>query len=81
MGVLWAENASPRVCGMFYYYKATVQAVLLFSEVWNLTPMVMERLEGFHIWSVYHMICTNKHRRIPNGNWEYPSSEDGKHWT
>ncbi|KAL7523456.1 hypothetical protein ACHAXR_000188, partial [Thalassiosira sp. AJA248-18] len=34
--VLRAENASPRVCGMFY--KATVQAVLLFgSETWNLT--------------------------------------------
>ena len=33
--VLRAENASPRVCGLFY--KATVQAVLLFgSETWNM---------------------------------------------
>ena len=31
--VLRAENASPRVCGMFY--KATVQSVLLFgSDIW-----------------------------------------------
>jgi len=33
--VLRAENASPRVCALFY--KATVQAVLLFgSETWNM---------------------------------------------
>ncbi len=35
--VLWAENAPPRMCGMFY--KATVQAVLLYgSETWSLPP-------------------------------------------
>ena len=34
--VLRAENASLRVCGMFF--KATVQAILLFrSETWNIT--------------------------------------------
>ena len=46
--VLWSENASPRVCGMFY--KATVQSVLLFrSETWNLSPSAMKCLEGFHL--------------------------------
>jgi hypothetical protein len=36
--VLRAENTSPKVCGVFY--KATVQAVLLFgSETWKLSPL------------------------------------------
>ena len=52
--VLRAENASPRVCGMFY--KAVVMAVLLFgSETWNLTPTAMKCLEGFHIRSAYRI--------------------------
>jgi hypothetical protein len=35
--VLRAENATARMCGMFY--KATMQAVLLYgSETWNLSP-------------------------------------------
>ena len=46
--VLRADNASPRVCGMFY--KATVQAILLYgSETWNLTPTALRTLEGFHL--------------------------------
>ena len=50
--VLRAENASPRVCGMFY--KATVQAILLFgSETWNVSPSMLRRLEGFHIRSAW----------------------------
>jgi hypothetical protein len=40
--VLWAENATARTCGMFY--KATVQAILLFgSETWSLSPTSMKR--------------------------------------
>ena len=43
-----AENASPRACGTFY--KATVQSILLFgSETWNLSPLSLKLLEGFHI--------------------------------
>jgi hypothetical protein len=43
-----AENASPRVCGVFY--KATVQSILLFgSKTWNLSPVGLKSLEGFHI--------------------------------
>ncbi len=46
--VLRAENASPKVCGVFY--KAVVQAVLLFgSETWKLSPASLKSLEGFHI--------------------------------
>ena len=41
--ILRAENASPRVSGMFY--KATVQSVLLFgAETWCLTPATLQRL-------------------------------------
>ncbi len=46
--VLRAENALPQVCGTFY--KATVQAVLLFeSELWKLSPSSLTSLERFHI--------------------------------
>ena len=46
--ILRAENASPRVCGMFY--KATVQSVLLFgSETWCLDPAALKSLEGFYV--------------------------------
>ena len=39
--VLRAENASARVCGMFY--KATVQSVVLFgSETWVLLPATLK---------------------------------------
>ena len=42
--VLRAENASPKVCGVFY--KAVVQAVLLFgSEMWKLSPASLKNLE------------------------------------
>jgi hypothetical protein len=46
--VLRAEHASPQTCGIFY--KATVQAVLLYgSETWSLPPSSVKQLEGFHI--------------------------------
>jgi hypothetical protein len=46
--VLRTENASPKVSGVFY--KATVQAVLLFgNETWKLSPLNLKGLEGFHI--------------------------------
>jgi len=71
--VLRAENASPRVCGMFY--KATVQAVLLFgSETWNITPTMMKRLDGFHMRAAWRMARVNKPRANPDGSWTYPQS-------
>ena len=50
--MLRSENATPQVYGMFC--KATAQAVLLFgSETWNVSPVMLARLEGFHIRAVY----------------------------
>jgi len=75
--VLRAENASPRVCGMFY--KATVQAVLLFgSEAWSLflSSSAMKSLEGFHLQAVWRMALINKSHRKLDGTWKYPSLED-----
>ncbi len=49
-----AENASPHVCGIFY--KATVQSILLFgNETWNLSPVSLKSLEGFHLQATWHM--------------------------
>ena len=46
--VLRADNVSARLNGMFY--KATVQAVLLFGiETWVFAPTALQRLEGFHV--------------------------------
>ena len=59
------------------FYKVMVQAVPLFgSEMWNLAPTAMRRLEGFHILAVYRIARTNNPQWIPNGEWAYPSSED-----
>ncbi len=52
--VLRAENAKPRVCGVFY--KATVISVLLFgSETWSLAPGTLNRLKGFHHRAAWRM--------------------------
>jgi hypothetical protein len=71
--VLRAENASPKVCGVFY--KATIQAVLLFgSETWNLAPSGLACLEGFHLQAAWRMIGRGP-KKLPNGTWRYPNSE------
>jgi hypothetical protein len=45
-----AENAPPRVCGVFY--KATVHLILLFgSKTWNLSPKSLKSLKGFDLGS------------------------------
>jgi hypothetical protein len=72
--VLRAENASPKVCGVFY--KAVVQAVLLFgSETWKLSPASLKSLEGFHIRAARRMAGMQPTRN-PDGTWKYPSSKD-----
>jgi len=72
--VLRAENASPKVCGVFY--KATVQAVLLFgSETWRLSPVSLKSLEGFHIRAARRMAGMQPNR-TPDGTWTYPNSQD-----
>jgi hypothetical protein len=72
--VLRAENASPKVCGVFY--KATVWAVLLFgSEMWKLSPSSLKSPEGFHIRAARRMVGKMPTRN-PDGMWKYPSSKD-----
>ena len=66
--VLRAENASARVCGMFY--KATVQPVLLFrSETWVLSPATLKRLEGFHAKAARRM--TGLLTKIAGASWKF----------
>jgi hypothetical protein len=70
--VLRAENASPKVCGVFY--KATVQAVLLFgSETWKSSPLSLKSLEGFHIRAA-HCMAGKMPTKNQDGMWKYPSS-------
>ena len=73
-GVLRVESSSPRVCGMFY--KAAVQAVLLFgSERWIFLLLVMECLKGFHLKAACRMTGMVP-KRGDNGTWVYPLSAD-----
>jgi hypothetical protein len=72
--LLRAENASPKACGVFY--KATVQAVLLFgSETWKLSPLSLKSLEGFHIRAARRMAGMQPARN-PDGTWAYPNSKE-----
>jgi hypothetical protein len=72
--VLRAENVAPKVCGVFY--KATVQAVLLFgSETWKLSPLSLKSLEGFHIRAACRMAGMQPARN-PDGTWTYPNSKE-----
>jgi hypothetical protein len=71
--VLRAENATPPMCGIFY--KATVMAVLLFgSEIWNLAPSSLKRLEGFHIRAAWRLAGTGPWQN-PDGSWTYPDTD------
>ncbi len=67
-----AENASPRACGIFY--KATVQSILLFgSETWNLSPVSLKSLEGFHLRATWRM-AGKRPKKLPDGTWMYPNT-------
>ncbi len=69
--VLRSENASPKVCGVFY--KVTIQAVLLFgSETWNSVPLGMACLEGFHLRAAWLMSGTRPQKKT-DGTWKYPA--------
>ncbi len=70
--VLRAENATPRVCRVFY--KATVMSVLLFgSETWSLAPGTLKRLDGFHHRAVWRM-AGMRPSHDGEGNWTYPKN-------
>jgi hypothetical protein len=67
-----SENESPYACGIFY--KATVQSILLFgSETWNLSPLGLKLLEGFHIKAAWRM-AGKRPMKLPDGTWTYPNS-------
>ncbi len=73
--MLTGENASPRVCGLFY--NAVVQNVLLFgSESWVLVPALLAWLKGFHIQCGYRIAHENRPRRSPGGSCVHLQSED-----
>ena len=58
------------------FYKATVQAVLLFgAEKCNVLTVTLTRLEGFHIRAAYRMVRRHESEQTPDG-WVYPSSTD-----
>jgi hypothetical protein len=72
--VLRADNSSPRMSGMFY--KATVQAVLLYgSETWSLPLSSVKRLEGFHIQAAWQMSGLRLEKK-PDDSWSYPCLVD-----
>ncbi len=67
-----AESASPHARGIFY--KATVQSILLFgSETWNLSPVSLKCLEGFHLRVPWRM-AGKRPKKLPDGTWTYPNS-------
>ena len=72
--VLKSERVSPRVMG--YFYKAVVQAVLLYgSETWTLTEGLKRQFQSFH--SRVARFLTGKHiRPLEDGSWHCPPTED-----
>lgn len=75
--VLTWDRASPWVSGMFY--KATVQAILLYSlETWTIIQAMLKALQGFHN-RVKHRIASMMATHNPQTNqWEYPLIEDAR---
>ena len=72
--VLIRDGASPAAMGMFY--KAVVQAVLLYGcESWTLTTPMIKTLEAFHH-RVARRISKMTPTRHPDGTWTYPPLQD-----
>ena len=72
--VLTRQGATPQVMG--YFYKAIVQAVLLYaSETWVMTDRLWIALNTFHH-KVARYITGDHIRLMSNGEWILPSSED-----
>ena len=56
------------------FYKATVQAVLIFrSETWCLAPATLKRLEGFHVKAAHRM--TGLLPKMTGGTWKYSKTK------
>ena len=61
---------------MGYFYKAVVQAILLYgSETWTLTEGLKRQFQSFH--SRVARFLTGKHiRPLEDGSWHCPPTED-----
>ncbi len=69
--VLKGENASPKVCRMFY--REVVQSVLLYvSKSWVLNPAFLVWLKGFHVRAAWRMAREHRPRRGVYMVWDYP---------
>ena len=72
--VLRSEGVNSRTMG--YFYKAVVQAVLLYgSESWVISNFYQRQLQSFH--SRIARYLTGRHIRCDeNGDWHHPPTED-----
>jgi hypothetical protein len=71
--ILAREGASTKVMG--YFYKAIVQAVLLYAaETWVVTERSMKALNSFHHRCARH-IAGDHIRQNPNGEWHLPAMD------
>ena len=72
--ILSREGADKRVSG--HFFKAVVQAVLLFgAETWVLTPRIERALESF-MHGAARRITGKQPRREGGGQWTYPPLEE-----
>jgi hypothetical protein len=73
----YATMGSCRILHNTTFYKAVVQAILLYgSETWVLSRMALARLEGFHIRAAYRMAKIHKPKQGPGRTWIYPRLVD-----
>ena len=72
--ILKSQGANSKIMAKFY--KAVIQAVLLYSsELWVLTKANIRKLNSFHLRVVRHM--TGKHiKKTSNDTWEYPRHKE-----
>ena len=72
--VLTTQGVDARVKG--YFYKAIVQAVLLYgSESWCMTKAMIRKFKSFHLRVARYL--SGKHiRPLEDGTWLYPVSEE-----
>ena len=72
--VLQSEGVSPRVMG--YFYKAIVQAVLLYgSESWTVSETIIKQFRSFHA-RVARYLCKRHIRQLPDGTWNCPPTAE-----